>query len=237
LYIRKGRTDSVHDLFSTPLEEGEAAFIFLGYSGVVLRMAGGTVALDIANLMKSDEISALEELDALLYTHGHGDHYKPREALEVVGMTGAQVVAEQSVAWDLRTKIPSDKLTVAEPGRMIRVGDLEITAIGGVHRGPIVLYKIKIGGSRVFHGGDSGYVPLKEHQADMAFFPTGSPSPTASPKDALKMAMDLKPKVAVAIHGSPSQNREFDRKIREKMPKTTSLIPERYQLEKVALKD
>ena len=62
--------------------------------------------------------------------------------------------------------------------------------------------------------------------SDLAFLPTGTPSPTASPEYALKMALELKPSVAVTIHGSADQSREFEAKMKEKMPKTVVIIPE-----------
>ncbi len=237
MFRRMGKGDSIRELFSTPVGEREAAFVYLGYSGIVLRTAEKAVAFDVANLMKSDEISALESLDAIFFTHSHSDHYSSREALEVVAMTGAQVVAEQSVALDLRTKIPSDRLTAAEPGMTYNINWMEVNTIKGVHRGPINLYHVTIGDLCVFHGGDSGYVPVKEHPSELAFLPTGSPSPTASPKDALKMALELKPRAVVAFHGSPTQNREFERSTREKIPEIIVLVPELYQLDKVTLKD
>ena len=40
----------------------------------------------------------------------------------------------------------------------------------------------------MFHAGDSGYVQVKDYPSDLAFLPTGSPSPTASPEYALKLA-------------------------------------------------
>ena len=235
LFRRKGKADSVRDLFSPALERSEAAFMYLGYSGVVLRMMGGTVAFDVADLLKGEEIRALESLDLLLFTHSHGDHYKSRETLEIFRATGAQIVAEPLVARDLRGKVPSDKLTAAEPGRTYDIGDFKITAVRGVHRGPINLYHVKMGELSVFHGGDSGYVSVSEYPADLVFLPTGRPSPTASPEDALRMALDLKPKVAVAIHGSASQNSAFEKAVREKVPETTVVIPEPYKPKKVAL--
>lgn len=235
LFGQKSKTDSVRKLFSLPLGRGEAAFLYLGYSGVILRGMGRTVAFDVANLLKGEEIGALESLDLLLFTHGHGDHYKSGETLEIFRATGAQILAESSVARDLRGKVPLDKLTTAEPGKTYSIGDFEITAISGIHRGPINLYQVKMVGSSVFHGGDSGYVSVREYPADLAFLPTGRPSPTASPEDALRMAMDIKPKVAVAIHGSAAQSNEFKKRVEEKIPETTVIIPEPYKPEKVVL--
>ncbi|MFB0543445.1 MAG: MBL fold metallo-hydrolase, partial [Candidatus Bathyarchaeia archaeon] len=195
MFQQKDKVDSVRELFSLPLGRGEAGFMYLGYSGVVLRMMGGTIAFDVADLLKGEEIGALESLDLLIFTHSHGDHYKSGETLEILRATGAQILAEPLVAGDLRGKVPSDKLTTAEPGKTYDIGDFKITAIRGIHRGPINLYHVKMGESSVFHGGDSGYVSVEEYPADLAFLPTGRPSPTASPEDALRMAMDLKPKV------------------------------------------
>jgi len=77
-----------------------------------------------------------------------------------------------------------------------------VAAISGVHCEPINLYHVKTGGLSILHCGNSGYVPLEEPTTKIAFLPTGNPSPTASPKDALRMALEAKPKYAIAIHGS-----------------------------------
>ena len=51
-------------------------------------------------------------------------------------------------------------------------------------------------------------------------------SPTASPENAFKMVADLKPNVAVTMHGSDKQKRQFERKVKEAMPQTEVLIME-----------
>lgn len=209
--------------------------MYLGYSGIVLRVMGTSVAFDVADLLKEDEVRAFRSLDILLFTHGHGDHYKSKETLELFHATGAQVLAENSVAKDLAGKIPADKLTVAEPGKTYQVGRCEIRVVTGIHRGPIVLYQLSIGKSKIFHGGDSGYVPLKDYSAELAFLPTGSPSPTASPDEALKMALDLKPRLVLTMHGSEAQCKEFEKNMKDKMPNTTVIIPEPYEPKKVSL--
>jgi len=76
---------------------------------------------------------------------------------------------------------------------------------------------------------------LKEYPADLAFLPTGGPSPTASPETALKMALDVRPKVAIAIRGSGGQSREFEKGVKRQMPETTVIIPDRYKPKKVTL--
>lgn len=139
------------------------------------------------------------------------------------------------MANDLRGKIPDDKLVSAEPGETYDIGDSRVTAISGVHRGPINLYHIRTGNLSIIHCGDSGYVPLEENTAKIAFIPTGDPSPTASPDDALRMALDIKPNVAVAIHGSKRQNREFEKEMKKQMPETTVITPDKYNPVKVTI--
>jgi L-ascorbate metabolism protein UlaG (beta-lactamase superfamily) len=150
-------------------------------------------------------------------------------------VTEARIVAEPSVARDLRGKVPSERLTSVEPSKTYGVGDFEIKTIRGVHLGPIILYRVRVGEISIFHGGDSGYVPVKEYPSGLAFLPTGGPSPTASPGDAVKMAVDLKSKTAVAIHGSASQNRAFEKGVRDRIPGISAIIPEPYKAEKVTI--
>ena len=229
----------MQEFFSLPLGSGwteeEIAFIYLGNSGVLLRMRGRTIAFDVANLLTSNEIYAMQNLDIMLFTHGHEDHYKLKDALEMFNATEACVVAEPSVANDLKGKVPPDKLISAEPGETYNIGDFKVAAISGVHRGSINLYHVKTGGLSILHSGDSGYVSLKEFPAKIAFLPTGDPSPTASPKDALRMALDVKPKYAVAIHGSGGQSKEFEKEVKRQMPEITVIIPERYNPKKVTI--
>jgi L-ascorbate metabolism protein UlaG (beta-lactamase superfamily) len=230
----------MQEFFSLPLgysgwKDEEIAFMYLGYSGIILRMRGRTIAFDIANLLTGEEVDAIQNLDIMLFTHGHGDHYKLKDTLEIFNATEACIVAEPQVANDLRGKVPADKLVSAEPGGIFNIGDIEVTAISGVHRGPISLYRVESGGLSILHCGDSGYVSLKEHTAKIAFIPTGNPSPTASPKDALRMALDSGPKVAVAIHGSKGQSKEFEKEMKKQMPEVTVIVPERYKSRKVAL--
>jgi len=77
----------------------------------------------------------------------------------------------------------------------------------------------------VFHAGDSGYVPLKDYQSQLAFLPTGRWSPTSSPENAFKMASELKPNVVVVMHGSKGQHKEFENLLKEKMSQTKAIVP------------
>jgi L-ascorbate metabolism protein UlaG (beta-lactamase superfamily) len=229
------KANEIRKLFASSLGKDEVAFMYLGYSGVIVRTSNRTIIIDPAELLGGEEIKALKGVDLLLFTHNHGDHYRSGVALDIFKATGAPVLAEPLVANDLKGKVSSDKLTSASAGKTYNFNGIMVSTIQGIHRGPIILYHLKIGDISIFHGGDSGYVPVKDYPADLAFLPTGSPSPTASPENALKMASELKPSIVVTIHGSEVQSKEFEGKVKENLPKTTVIITEPYLTKTVAL--
>lgn len=222
------RTDEMKKLFTLPLKKNEVAFMYLGYSGVIVRTAIHAIAIDPASLVRDEEITAMKGLDLILFTHSHGDHYNSEVATNLFTASDASVLAEPMVASDLEEKIPSNKLTSITPGKLYVFDGITVTTVKGIHRGPISLFQIKMGDLAIFHGGDSGYVPVTDYPSDLAFLPTGSPSPTASPEDAFKMATELRAKTVVAIHGSEGQSKELARTLKEKMPTTPVMIPEPY---------
>lgn len=227
----------IRDLFASSLAEKEAAFMFLGFSGVVVRTSKRTIIIDPADMLKAEDLKALKEkgVDLVLFTHSHGDHYTARDTLNIFKETGAPVLAERIVAMELERKIPADKLINAIPGKTYTFGEITVNVIEGRHVGPINLYQIKIGDLTIFHGGDSAYVSLKNYPSDLAFLPTGEPSPTASAQDAFNMASDLKPSVVVAIHGSAGQSKDFENRVKRAMPNTTVIIAEPFTVEVVSL--
>ena len=228
------KAQNIKKLFALSPRENELAFMFLGLSGVIVKTSNRTIIVDPADLLKGEEIKALEMeiIDLLLFTHNHRDHYSSKYALDILKAKCPPILAEPLVADDLKGKIPPHvfhKLKSAAAGRSYNYGHfIGVNVVKGIHRGPINLYHIEIEDLSVFHAGDSGYVPVKDYPSDLAFLPTGSPSPTASPQEAFNMTTDLKPSVVVTIHGSADQNKKFESIIKSTMPETAVIIPEPY---------
>jgi len=211
----------------------------MGFSGVVVRTADATVIIDPANFLMPSDVEKLKALgvDLLFYTHAHSDHFVLASALEIVNATQAFVAAEPGVAAQLRGKVPASRLLSAAAGKSLSAGKLKLDFIAGQHVGPILLIRIQAGAIRIFHGGDSGYVPLSKFPADVAILPAGSPSPTASPEAAYRMASDLKPQVVVVVHGSDAaQNAELEKRVRGGLKETTVVIPEWGKMVKFTLR-
>jgi len=199
--------------------------MYLGASGILARTSKQTVLIDAAGFLKDDEMAALKEVNLLLFTHSHLDHFNFGKTLKLFKKTATPILAEAKVVDKLKRTIPDEKLTSATSNQTYAYGDLTVKAVQGVHRGPIMLFQIKMGKILIFHAGDSGYVPVKDYQSQLAFLPTGLWSPTSSPENAFKIASELKPNVVVVMHGSKGQHKKFENILKEKMPQTKVIVP------------
>ncbi len=225
-----GQSGVFQEILSVPLADNQAAFVYLGFSAVIVRTSKGTLIIDPANLLLDKDIAAFQgkSVDAVLYTHGHGDHFDLETAVGLFKATGASIGAESQVVQAMKSggAIPAGKIVDFGTNRPQTLGAWTITPVPGQHVGPIVLFHLAAGGIGLFHGGDSNYVPLKNLSTGLAFLPAGHPSPTASPDAALKMARDLKPRIVVLFHGSDAQYQDFKMRARTVLPGVEVIIPE-----------
>lgn len=217
----------IKDLYTVTLEENQTVFTYFGWAGIILRTKRHALAFDIGEkCIHKSEINLIENLDLQLYSHTHWDHFTPPVTKKIFENTEAPVIVEPQVAVELTNDIPADKLKSINSGDTLKINDFEIKAILGVHPRPITLFRVKWSECNLFHGADSGYVPLKDYSADLAFIPTGSPSPSCSPLNALQMLLDIEPQIVVAMHGTKKQMQKFKTLALEKLPETKVILPE-----------
>jgi L-ascorbate metabolism protein UlaG (beta-lactamase superfamily) len=228
---------SIKELVTIPLEKNEIAFIYFGYSGVILKTKDKTIAIDMCKMSfdSDDKIKELENLDLQLNTHTHRDHFDAETTIKIFEISRAMVVADPEVIKGLENKMPPEKVKALTSGESFSIDGLEISAVSGVHPGSITLFKIKLPDFSIFHGGDSGYIPLKDYTADLAFLPTGAPSPSCSPENALNMALDVNPKVVVTMHGSQDQMQKFKTLALKELPALNVIIPKIKEPQKIVL--
>jgi L-ascorbate metabolism protein UlaG (beta-lactamase superfamily) len=88
----------LQEIFTVPLTENQAAFVYLGYSAAIVRTTKGAVIIDPANLLPKEDLQALQgkQVDAVLFTRSHGNHFKLNAAVDLAKATGAKVGVERS---------------------------------------------------------------------------------------------------------------------------------------------
>lgn len=124
---------------------------------------------------------AIQEIDAVVATHDHGDHIDPNVAAAVVQncdlavpFIGPKACVELWMSWG----VPAKRCITVKPGDVVKIKDTEIIALDSFDRTELVTapkgvtlkgkmpqemdekavnYLIKTPGGSVYHGGDSHY--------------------------------------------------------------------------------
>jgi len=237
-------SDALSDFYEIDSKQGEIAIMWLGNhqkgslegyasAGFVIKTSQNVIVIDPSNLL-SDDLDALEKVDAILITHDHGDHFNIDSTIMMQKKTGAYVVANPPAYSVLSEQISSDKLVKMLPNNVISLDGISITAFLGEHPSEMpLLYVIEVDEFRIFDGSDSAYVDVlkyMESEVHIALVPAGDPSPTASPTDALEMTKATKPYVVIPMHGSPEQIQRFAEMLEDSELETNVIIPKPLEI-------
>jgi L-ascorbate metabolism protein UlaG (beta-lactamase superfamily) len=230
----KKRRDPISDLITVPLQENDVAFIYFGWAGILLKANQGIIAFDLCAydniLLKKKNIEKITSLDLQLNSHIHRDHFNIGSTKQLFQQTGAKIIVDPLIFEELKNEVPNEVLFSALPNKPITVGDFTVNSIEGIHPSPISIFHVKWNGLSVFHGADSDYVSLENFLADLAFIPTGYPSPSCSPEKGLKMVLDINPTIAVATHGTKAEMGKFKALVTKEIPDNKVVIPEKNEL-------
>ena len=69
--MTKSKIEVIESLYLLELDRNEFAFIFLGYSGILLRSKSIVIAIDPGRSLGQAEVHAIRQLDLLFFTHNH----------------------------------------------------------------------------------------------------------------------------------------------------------------------
>ena len=237
-------SDALSSFYEIDSKQGEIAIMWLGNhqkgslegyasAGFVIKTSQNIIVIDPSDLL-SDDLDALEKVDAILITHDHGDHFNMDSTIMMQKKTGSDVSANPPAFSVLSEQISSDKLVKMLPNNVNTLDGISITAFLGEHPSEMpLLYVIEVDGFRIFDGSDSAYVDVLKYmdsEVHIALVPTGDPSPSASPTDAFEMTKATKPYVVIPMHGSPEQMQRFAEMLEDSELETNVIIPKPLEI-------
>ena len=210
--------------------KNEILFVWFNrYAGVTIKTPSKTLVVDPVDVKPRD----FKNVDAILITHEHYDHFDQSLVLEIHKQTLCVVVADPTSARRLRNVIPPEKLDEVQQGSEVKIGEVSVKVEKCNHPAatPVSFVITSEDGVKVFHTADS--LPFPEMAAigereklDVVFCTVGI-APGTSPETGVDIARLTKPKVAVPYHtGSTADQKKFAEILKKEMPKVTCLIPE-----------
>jgi L-ascorbate metabolism protein UlaG (beta-lactamase superfamily) len=196
------------------------------------------------NPQTPDDLKRVAELDTILITHGHFDHFSDVESLQ--GQTGAATVSNFEIFSYLQSQGVENAIPV-QKGGTVQVGGIKVTATHAFHSSSIALddgtviyggeplgYIIEFeSGFKLYHAGDTavfGDMQLigELYHPDVALLPIGD-QVVMSPYEAAHATRLLGVQHVVPIHYGtfpfvPGTPEEFQEHVNELAPGTTVYV-------------
>lgn len=177
------------------IQEMKQNIVWLGHDGF---------RIDASTCIYIDpyQIDGGKPADLLLITHEHFDHCSPEDVAKIQ-QPGTVIITEKDSAKKL-----SGDVRVITPGERLLLDGLTVEAVPAYNTNKDYHPKanrwlgfiIDIDGVRIYHAGDSDYIPeMKDLEVDIALLPV-SGTYVMNADEAVEAALAIKPKLAIPMH-------------------------------------
>jgi L-ascorbate metabolism protein UlaG (beta-lactamase superfamily) len=195
---------------------GDIELTLLENAGVMIEAGGMRIYIDPVDLPSEYGDSPA---DAILVTHGHGDHYQ-ESTIRMLQKEGTVNVFPEI----MEDEIGRHDGTGVVPGDEVSVGSFTVTAFcmytfsvtGGdathSEESNYAGYVVDIDGFTIFHAGDSKNIPEYEELAgtiDVALLPLGPGCQTMADAEVVDAILAIEPEYFVPIHFTEGTNDQF----------------------------
>ena len=162
----------------------------------------------------------LETADVILVTHAHKDHAK-EVTVNRLRRNDTLVVGPQRCIKNL-----GEDIKVVEPGQEFSFEGIKIETVNAYntkkgnstrkvhHKGNGVGYLLTIEGKRIYHAGDTDFIPEMTElgSVDVALLPIGGTF-TMDLQEAVRAAKAINPKIVIPMHRNKANPLDFKKKI------------------------
>ena len=219
-------------------EKNDILFVWFNhYAGILLKTPTKTLAIDPVDIKPK----SLRNVDAILITHEHYDHFDPRLLTEIQKETNCTIIADPASTKKLEFAIPAEKLQEIKPSMEIKIGEVSVKAEKSNHpaQAPVTYIITSEDQVKIYHTADS--LPFPELAAiglrekfDVVFCTVGI-APGSTPETGFEIARLTKPQIAVPYHTATTQSlKEFAALLKKELPRTACLIPEQNKIYQVS---
>ncbi|RLI96571.1 MAG: MBL fold metallo-hydrolase [Candidatus Aenigmatarchaeota archaeon] len=164
-----------------------------------------------------------EKADLIFVTHEHYDHCAVDNIKKLVKEDTQVVITEDCIA-----KLSGLKTFPVVPGKSYEIKGIKFETVPAYNLNKAfhtkasnwVGYIIEIDGVRIYHAGDTDFIPeMKELKVDVALMPVGG-TYTMNAEEAAEAVNSFKPKVAIPMHygkivGSKADAEKFKELVKE----------------------
>lgn len=197
---------------------------YLAHATFLIKVDNQNIYIDPSTKHTGLKEQDFEEANLILVTHGHEDHFD-KNLIKKIRALGSPIIAPPNLKKELKGGVVWD----LSPGQFMKMmfADITISAVPAYNvkrfRKPGqpfhpkelgVGYVIKIDGKKIYHAGDTDFIPEMEDwwDFDVALLPCGD-TYTMDIDEASEAAIKMNPSIAIPMHQKGADPSAFKEKV------------------------